>query len=203
MRVVATADIHNTKPRLPDGDMLLVCGDLTETGSLDQLLRFRDWLGSQTHKHKVVIAGNHDFCLEQSSKRQEAELALGSVCTYLFDQGTTIEGKTIYGSPWQPWFHNWAFNLSRGASLVEKWTKIPANLDILMVHGPPFGFGDRTMYGDSVGCQDLLAELYIKKPKYTLYGHIHEDTGAWLSQGLNFVNCSSDYGSKPAYEFDI
>lgn len=58
---------------------------------------------------------------------------------YLEDSGLTLEGSTvlaghiapgpshvtIYGSPWQPWFNDWAFNLYRGKPMKEKWTGFP------------------------------------------------------------------------------
>lgn len=203
MKVVATADIHNSKPVLPDGDLLLIAGDLTQRGTLDELKRFRDWLYVQPHKHKVVIAGNHDFCLERKDQKLEAELIIGGAAVYLLDQEITIHGHRIYGTPWQPRFYDWAFNVDRGPSIAAKWGQIPTGLDILIVHGPPFGFGDRVSRGERVGCDDLRNAIEIKKPKYTLFGHIHEDTGAWDFAGVKVVNCSSDYGTKPAYEFEL
>jgi hypothetical protein len=45
-------------------------------------------------------------------------------------------GYKIYllceGTPWQPEFGGWAFNLPRGQSLLDKWNKIPADTDILV-----------------------------------------------------------------------
>jgi Icc-related predicted phosphoesterase len=202
MHVVATADIHNTKPKLPDGDLLLIAGDLTERGTPEQLRQFAQWLKGRPHKHKVVIAGNHDFCLERKTQRQEAEIVLGGVCTYLLDQEISIEGKRIYGSPWQPWFHDWAFNVPR-STIAEKWASIPSGLDVFLVHGPPHGYGDLTLGNDRVGCEAMLGALKIKRPRYTLFGHIHEAAGSWEMEGLKIVNCSSGYGTQPAYEFDL
>ena len=33
---------------------------------------------------------------------------------------------------------------------------IPDNTEILITHGPPLGFGDLCMSGDSAGCEELL-----------------------------------------------
>lgn len=204
MRVVAVADLHNVRPAVPDGDMLIVAGDLTERGSLEELVRMRDWLKTLPHKHKVVIAGNHDWCLYHENRRQEAELALGSVpgLRYLRDQGITIEGLNVYGSPWQPEFCNWAFNLDRGEPLRRVWSKIPPDLDILVTHGPPSGYGDLTTRGLHAGCGDLLAAIDVKKPRYTFFGHIHEGAGQWDRNGLKIINCTVGdvYGSKAARE---
>lgn len=46
------------------------------------------------------------------------------------------------GTPWQPEFLKWAFNVPRGEACLEKWNRIPANIDILISHTPPVGFGD-------------------------------------------------------------
>ncbi len=57
--------------------------------------------------------------------------------TYLEDSETSIKGVSIYGSPWQPEFCDWAFNLPRKSeALREKWAKIPDKSDIVITHGP-------------------------------------------------------------------
>ena len=33
------------------------------------------------------------------------------------------------------------------------------------------------MYGDNSGCKELLKKIYEIKPKYHIFGHIHEDFG--------------------------
>ncbi|MCK4490026.1 MAG: hypothetical protein KAU23_07180 [Anaerolineales bacterium] len=50
-----------------------------------------------------------------------------------------IDGTKFYGSPWQPWFYDWAFNLQRGPEIRSKWELIPEGIDILITHGPPYG----------------------------------------------------------------
>jgi Icc-related predicted phosphoesterase len=192
MRIVALADLHCQTPDLPDGDVLTISGDLTWRGTLPEMAQVATWIRAQPHKHKVIIAGNHDFCLEDKHRVQQAELMLGgNGIVYLRDQGITLDGKTFYGSPWQPYFHNWAFNVHRG-SLSYYWDKIPANLDVLLVHGPPFGYGDRLHNGDRVGCEEMVDALYSKVPKHVFYGHIHEDVGQWtMNEGeTKLYNCS-------------
>lgn len=190
MRLVAIADLHSQTPVLPEGDILTISGDLTWRGNLQELEKVCAWLKAQPHKHKVIIAGNHDWCFENKTKKAEQMVADAGV-TYLRDSGCEIEGLKFYGSPWQPWFHSWAFNVQRG-SLHLYWDKIPANLDVLLVHGPPFGYGDRTSRGDRVGCEELISALHQKVPKHVFYGHIHEDTGSWrFNEGETMLyNCS-------------
>ena len=75
----------------------------------------------------------------------------------------------------QPVHARWAFTLDRGAKLREKWKLIPQEVDILVTHGPPLGYGDRVSGGERAGCLDLLDEVKHRiKPKYHIYGHIHE-----------------------------
>merc|ERR1712224_97174 len=71
---------------------------------------------------------------------------------YLQDSSTEVCGYRIYGSPWQPEFCDWAFNLPRGEECRRKWQQIPSEVDILLTHGPPQGFGDQCSTGCRVGC---------------------------------------------------
>src|SRR5438552_1874538 len=81
------------------------------------------------HHHKVVIAGNHDFCFERNPEAARPRLRHA---VYLQDQALEVEGLRLYGSPWQPWFFDWAFNLQRGEPLRAKWAQIPEGTDILI-----------------------------------------------------------------------
>src|SRR5262245_5920777 len=131
MRIVCLSDTHDLHDRLlvPDGDLLLHAGDATMRGSLEQIEAFDQWLGTQPHRHKVVIAGNHDWGFQRTPAKARA---LIRHAVYLEDAATTIEGLRIWGSPWQPWFFDWAFNLQRGAEIAAKWALIPSGLDVLI-----------------------------------------------------------------------
>ena len=96
-----------------------------------------------------MIAGNHDLTFEPETYAETAaahneRLCAGDVeevsqaarsalrsATYLEDSGVDIQGVRVYGSPWQPEFFDWAFNLPRGPALAEKWSRIPAGVDVL------------------------------------------------------------------------
>ena len=97
----------------------------------------------------------------------------------------------IWGSPWQPEFHNWAFNVPRGEKLKEKWDMIPTDTDILITHGPAHGKLDFVPYdGLNVGCEDLLIKIQEIKPKIHVSGHIHSGRGVVFSEGTLYVNAS-------------
>ena len=96
-------------------------------------------------------------------------------CTYLEDSGTSVFGLHIYGTPWQPEHCGWAFNLPRGRPLLDKWDAIPEGTDILVTHTPPVGYGDHCSTGVRAGCVELLHTVQERvRPKYHVYGHIHE-----------------------------
>ena len=189
VKIVAIADTHGRHEEVgvPEGDILVHAGDVTNAGSLEELDAFNDFLSSLPHPHKIVIAGNHDFCFER--ERIDAERILTNA-TYLHDSDVTIHGIRFYGSPWQPKFMEWAFNLPRGEALAEKWKLIPEDTDILITHSPPFGFGDLTRHGEQVGCKDLRDRVSQIRPRVHIFGHIHEDAGIWKDDGMVVVNAS-------------
>ncbi len=198
LRIVAISDTHtlHDRVRVPEGDVLVHGGDLTSNGDLDDVSRFDEFLGRLPHRHKVVIAGNHDFCFEQ---RPEAARRRLTHCIYLQDEAVEIEGVKFWGSPWQPWFYDWAFNLKRGAALQEKWAMIPSDIDVLVTHGPPLGEGDQTFRGERVGCQDLREAVLRVRPKVHIFGHIHEGAGVTRGEHTVFANactCDLDYEPK-------
>jgi len=189
VRIVVISDTHARHARLtvPPGDILAYAGDLTNHGALEDVVAFDRFLAALPHRHKLVIAGNHDFCFE---RQPEAARAALRHATYLEDDAITLEGIRFYGSPWQPWFWDWAFNLHRGPPIRAKWELIPDDTDVLITHGPPLGYGDRVRGGGRVGCQDLLERVQQVKPRYHLFGHIHEDYGVSSDGTTTYVNAS-------------
>lgn len=196
-RIVCLSDTHSLHDELvvPDGDILLHAGDFTRRGTPPEIERFAQFLARMPHAHKVIVAGNHDFLLQ--SDRDMASELLGDV-TYLQDAGATIAGLRIWGSPWQPWFHDWAFNLPRGAQLADRWALIPDAIDVLITHGPPLGILDRTSRGAAVGCEELRTARERIRPKLHLFGHIHEAYGVSQEAAILSVNaCNCDLGYRP------
>lgn len=190
MKLIIISDTHGQHENLdiPDGDVLIHAGDFTEHGTVAEAEAFDRFLGTLPHTHKLVIAGNHDFAFEQRPNDAEAVMRH---CTYLKDSGTTIDGIHFYGSPWQPWFMDWAFNLPRGDALREKWDLIPGHTDVLITHGPPLGQGDRIYSGDQVGCDELTKAVERIRPKLHIFGHIHESYGVTENRHTAFINACS------------
>jgi len=177
------------------------------------------------HKYKIVIAGNHELDWDSDTKDLKNEL---TNCTYLEDSSVEIHGLKIYGSPYTPsWtggssltskflgtmastlqIRKMAFNLERGQKCLDKWNQIPSNTDILVTHGPPLGFGDQNKRNVRCGCVELLHSVQQRiKPKYHIYGHIHEGYGLRSDGETCFVNAATCNAHKdpcnPAIVFDM
>jgi Icc-related predicted phosphoesterase len=193
---------------LTGGDMIIHAGDVSNRGLKSEIEDFLFWFSNLPYKHKIFIAGNHDFEFERIRSSREEGIRIPDGVTYLQDESVTIDGIKIYGSPWQPWFHDWAFNLYRGEALAEKWNQIPDDVDILVTHGPPHGILDRTERGMIVGCEDLYKRVFEIKPKIHLFGHIHEGYGMREIDDVIFINASTLdadylYNNKPIdFEFN-
>ena len=48
-----------------------------------------------------------------------------------------MPGYKIYGTPYQPEFCDWAFNLDRGEPCLSRWRMIPSDADIVVRGGLP------------------------------------------------------------------
>lgn len=174
-----------------DADMILHGGDISMRGEEHEVESFLKWYSSLPYKYKVMVAGNHDFLFDKQRTIAKELLSKYPDIIYIENDMVEIEGLKIWGSPIQPWFHNWAFNKYRGDDIKKFWDIIPNDIDILITHGPPYGILDLTSGGDQVGCEDLLEKIkQIPTLKLHVFGHIHEHAGHELKDGVNFANAS-------------
>ena len=191
MRIVAISDTHTFEDRIsvPNGDVLIHAGDATITGTVEEVSAFGVWLESQPHKHKIVIAGNHDWLFERDPVR--ARLLIEPWANYLQDSMVEVDGIRFYGSPWQPRFQDWAFNVNRGRAISRYWSLIP-KCDVLITHGPPWGVLDQVMEGrPHLGCEELGEAVGRVRPRFHVFGHIHGGYGQRRApNGIHFINAS-------------
>lgn len=205
MKITLISDTHNKHKQitkdLPGGDLLIHAGDISSMGYNREIKEFCEWFASLNgYTHKIFIAGNHDWGFEVNSEEVKEILAEYPNITYLQDQFEIIvtddfqESIKIWGSPWQPRFYNWAFNVDRGEEIKKYWDKIPEDIDILITHGPAHGFVDRvhSYRGDSepLGCEELIKAIARIKPKIHVCGHIHSGNGHVDYNGIHFFNAS-------------
>ncbi len=188
-KLVLIADTHGRNDLLdglPDGDVLIHCGDCTRYGSRAGLQEFVEIYGALPHKKKILIAGNHDGCFQKHPKEARAIVKDARV-TYLEDDNIRINGLNYWGIPWTPTFNNWWF-MGDEDFLAEKWAQIPASVDVIISHGPPAGILDGPEVAGSQSQADIVDILL--RPRLNVFGHIHEGYGYHKKNGITYVNCS-------------
>lgn len=196
MKLVAISDTHcaHEELELPEGDVLIHSGDFSHRRDSVSVRTFLKWFSGQPQKHKILIAGNHDGLFETEPGWCKSKMP--DNITYLQDSACEIGGIKFWGSPWQPEFCDWHFNLPRGQALAEKWVLIPDDTDVLITHGPPHGILDlcpdmRRQKLVHVGCKAMAKALERVKPKVHIFGHIHEGAGVLEQDGCTYINASS------------
>jgi Icc-related predicted phosphoesterase len=175
MRIVILSDTHELHRDVvvPDGDLLVHAGDVTFFSRLPSVVPdFNEWLGELPHRHKLVIPGNHDSVLEIPANREQITNA-----HLLIDEEIEIEGLKVWGSPVTP-YANAAFGKPTSAQRTAHWSTMPANLDVLITHGPPHGVLDcapgEACHG---GDLELRAAVIEKRPRLHVFGHVHSAYG--------------------------
>lgn len=202
MIITVISDTHGKHNQitqdLPGGDLLLHAGDISSMGYQHEVQQFCKWFNNvENYAHKIFIAGNHDWGFQNNVEKIMEIVNSYKTVTYIQDETVSVGDDkkmvNIYGSPWQPEFYNWAFNLPKnGNELAAKWDAIPDNTDILITHGPAFGVLD-TVAGkmwDNLGCQLLTDKIKTIKPKIHLCGHIHSGYGYFFDGDTHFLNAS-------------
>jgi Icc-related predicted phosphoesterase len=190
IRIITCSDTHDQHSLLkpvPDGDIFIHAGDFTNRGDFGELNRFREWMNSQRHDYKVVVAGNHDFTLDTNPGLTKCYM---NGFQYLEDRYINIEGVSFYGSPWQSDLPG--VGLYRSKSDAHPFHRIP-KVDILVTHVPPRGILDCTVSGKRLGDEILLNKYTDESiaPSIHIFGHIHESRGVLEAYNTTFINTSS------------
>jgi calcineurin-like phosphoesterase family protein len=186
-------------------------------GYKHEIQNFCKWFNNLSqYTTKIFIAGNHDWGFQDNSEEIAEVVKFYKNITYLQDDLYCIGDDyasmiKIWGAPWQPEFHNWAFNLPRNSpEMWEKMLLIPENTDILMTHGPAHGSLDTTEWDRSLnlGCEMLTERIAQVKPKIHVCGHIHSGYGYRFDGTTHYFNAavlgeSYQYQNKPlTFEWD-
>jgi predicted phosphodiesterase len=211
MKVTLISDTHTKHNQLngdlPGGDLLIHAGDFMNSGyNPMEAMEFFNWFDKiSIYDTKVLIAGNHDRWMQDKPEEALGILTGYKTIEYLQDEEMVLyfdgpngdhpeDNIRFYGSPWQPEFYNWAFNLPRnGEALKAKWDAIPSNTDILITHGPAQTYLDTSgvPYNTPLlGCELLKERIELIKPKIHVCGHIHGGYGYYFNGHTHFFNAS-------------
>ncbi len=202
VRIVCISDTHTYHDQitLPEGDILIHAGDATFRGNKTEVTDFGRWFRAQDFKYKIFVAGNHDLGFENNPEFTRRLLLKGysnkddkGQTKYLQDSGTELNingiNLKIWGSPWTPYFCDWAFNLRTEEELKSKWDLIPKDTDIFICHGPAMDCLDKSIQrGRPLGSYSLKQWLIENQPKLFVCGHIHESRGTMELGETRIVN---------------
>lgn len=195
MKIVATSDLHGYLPEIPECDILLLAGDLLYYEHQEHFVRTRfvPWLRKVPAKNIVGIWGNHDtWGLDYPD--------VVDLMPVLTDRMIEVEGLRIYGVPWtRLWGSTKAFMLET-PELDEKFNAVP-DCDIIISHGPPFGYGDYTRNLERVGSDAFVKCLDRVRPRLAVFGHIHDHPGYWERNDTRLANVTHvDSELRPSYQ---
>lgn len=190
MKIVAISDIHGNLPNeLPNGDVLVICGDILPLDIQRQNVEsvkwinntFVPWCHTFSFKKVFFIGGNHDFCLENFPNKEIDELV-----TYMENDLIEYDGVTFFGFPYIKPLRFWAFKANK-----ELYDNMP-NADVLICHDTPYIrqlFSDRYYGLMDAGNNELTKRL--DKYKYVFCGHWHDASkGSFDANGTLVINCS-------------
>lgn len=215
MKIVCASDIHGlwNEVEWPAGDVLILAGDILhnyasgrgcdiECGAqLHELDMLGEFLAPK-YKSIVIVPGNHDWVFQRAHSKDKArEICANHLINLLIDEGVEIDGIKFWGSPWQPFFYDWAFNFPNPhedearahAHTIKTWDMIPTETQVLITHGPPLNTLDKCWDGRRVGCK-YLAQRVAELVRYNLFlhvfGHIHHSAGSMIVDRCRFVNAA-------------
>ncbi|KAL4811635.1 hypothetical protein BDW67DRAFT_171555 [Aspergillus spinulosporus] len=159
VHVVCIFDTHNTKPNLPNGD-------LTQSGTREELEKQIVWLDLQPYRYKIVIAGNHETLLDltrHSHLGVKKLLLIGNRSSISKNTSTTLDVGAghqlkVFGLPYTPKHGNRAFQNPRTDTTI--WLEIPKDADLLVTYGPPKA---HLVFGH-LDCRVLRQALWQKEP---------------------------------------
>lgn len=169
---------HRQLTDLPQADIIVHTGDITEDGTEEEVEDFVEWFGSLPYQHKIFIAGNHDLCLYGANIE-----GLPDNVHYLCNEAITIDGIKFYGVPM--FLHD-----DLEGNFPELYSRIPDDTDVLLTHQAPLGILDE-QDGINFGDYYLYKRVIEVKPKYHLFGHLHHTEKTRMTfRGVRFSNAA-------------
>lgn len=228
-RFLVLSDTHGREVEIPpesEADVAINCGDLTAESQIEEFRSAIKLLQSIKAPLKLVIAGNHDFTLDDhlfrrkmagvpSSNLEMIKREYGGVgeARELFEQDEVKQSGIVLLDE-----GTHTFTLANGAALkvyaspytpsFGDWAfqylpetghefDIANDVDVAMTHGPPNGVMDMTRSKERAGSSGLFEAIARSRPQMHCFGHIHE---AW---GAKFAAWRPKINKKPTHFSDI
>lgn len=209
-KILLTSDIHSSgfKDIDPsDSDLVIIAGDLMGAGTdsddageafLEKV--FFPWCEAHSSVPIVITPGNHDkYLFRRWADKRPIDWPKN--VHYLIDRPCTIDGLKMYGTPWCLKARPGRFE-GTDEELAERFSRIPAGLDILISHTPPYVPGSEIDKPDHKitheGSKELTEELLKKKPRLCICGHVHGGSHEPVKLGdtkiLNVARVHKDRG---------
>ena len=219
MKIVALSDTHNQHKKIviPDGDILVHCGDFSNTGAMHEIQSFANWFGKQSHKIKILVPGNHEVSMDplfydtnwKKFHKKKVEIPTDYWTSrgiiVLNNETITIEGIKIWGCPALPSNQdNWAFHFTSFQESDNTFKEIN-DIDIMITHSPPYGILDIVSSGINIGNEEMVVHVTDRiRPKLCLFGHVHRPGNFINEHGTHFYNvamCNDTlFGPKLVYK---
>ena len=163
-----THGLHHQLKDLPEADIVVHSGDISHSGTENEVLDFLNWFIELPYQQKIFVAGNHDLCLWDAEGIED----LPDNVHFLQDRSVMINGVNFYGH---------AYN--------HPEELIPDDADIVITHEPPTMILDKSA-DHHWGNSPLRNRIFEIKPRYHLFGHAHESYGTAKQDGIVFSNAA-------------
>ena len=173
-KIYAFSDTHGMYRRLSipaEADILICAGDACEGFNPADLRDFFAWYTAIPAKLRIFVPGNHEIVFD--SQPDYARSLIPDGIMLLENNGIEFDGIKFYSVPARPY--------------LKMPVTIPAEVDFLITHGPAYTNLDRDR-----GCKQLFLSVSSARPKYHIFGHVHEEglqRKAMLG-GTTFLNVS-------------
>ena len=205
MRIFHFSDSHGYHDLLDipsDVDAVICSGDCSNVRSPyeneHEVRGFVEWFSKIKVGYKIYVAGNHDTSIEKRLITRDYFATNGII--YLENESIEIDGIKFYGTPYTPYFQDWAFMKKRN-KMQQVWDSVPNNTNVLIAHCAPKGMLDlrpstqKKNQFELVGCESMRDMIYEKRIKYILFGHIHDNdicknSGIYKCDGKTYSNGS-------------
>ena len=171
MKILHLSDTHGLHRKikdLPNADVIVHSGDISNNGTEEEVLDFLNWYIELPYPNKIFVTGNHDLCLWDAVGIKD----LPHNIYLLQDSGVEIDGIRFYGI---------AYN--------HPETLIPLGTDIVVTHEPPVMILDESV-GIHWGNAPLRNRIMEVKPRYHLFGHSHGGYGTVKQDNIVYSNAA-------------